>query len=73
MTDEQKSRIQPFDVLEIPGNATRAEALAAYFKLSATYHPDRYFGKDIGDFRRMLEEIFDRLTWAKDTLDEMLP
>ena len=81
LTDQQKDMIRakhaslastwsPYDLLEVPGNATRDEIRAAFLKMSKTYHPDRYFGER-GEYRRMLEEIFERVTWAHAALDEM--
>lgn len=42
----------------------------AYFAASKEVHPDRYFGKDIGRFRTMLEELFKRCTDAFNELNE---
>ena len=45
---------------------------AAYFEASRVFHPDRYFGKNLGSFRGRLERVFQRLAEAHDTLTETL-
>ena len=57
----------PFDDLEVPGNATREEIRGAFLRLSKLYHPDRYFGTG-EDLRLALEAIFERVTWARNSL-----
>ena len=44
---------------------------AAYFEASRVFHPDRYFGKNLGSFRARLERIFQRLSEAHETLDRV--
>jgi tetratricopeptide (TPR) repeat protein len=57
-----------YQLLGIPRNADRRAVKAAYYEKVRTFHPDRYFGKDLGPFRGKLEECFARLTAAHDTL-----
>jgi hypothetical protein len=47
-----------FELLEIGRDADDRAVKRAYFKLSKEFHPDRYFGKDIGDYKDRLSKIF---------------
>lgn len=40
----------------------------AYFEVVNVFHPDRYFGKDVGSFKAKLEKVFARLTESYDVL-----
>ena len=40
----------------------------AYFEIVNVYHPDRYFGKNVGSFRPKLEKVFARLTESYNVL-----
>ncbi|MCY1042746.1 DnaJ domain-containing protein [Corallococcus sp. bb12-1] len=55
-------------VLGVPRGATAAEVKQAYYNASRRFHPDRYFGKNLGSFRARLERIFKRLTDAQNAL-----
>ena len=57
-----------FQVLGVEMNADRATIKRAYFSMIGTYHPDRYFGKQLGSFTKRMERIFQRLTEAHDVL-----
>lgn len=39
-----------------------------YFKLSRDFHPDRYFGKELGDFAPLLDRIFKKIALAYELL-----
>jgi len=54
-----------------PGASAEAVKLA-YFEASRLFHPDRYFGKNLGSYRGRLERIFHRLSEAHETLTEAL-
>jgi curved DNA-binding protein CbpA len=41
---------------------------AAYFEIVNVFHPDRYFGKNVGRFKPKLEKVFARLTESYDVL-----
>jgi tetratricopeptide (TPR) repeat protein len=52
---------------------TNAEAVKlAYFEASRIFHPDRYYGKNLGSFQARLERIFHRLSEAHERLTEAL-
>ena len=40
----------------------------AYFEIVNVFHPDRYFGKNVGSFKTKLEKVFSRLTESYDVL-----
>ncbi len=50
-----------------PGASTK-EVSAAYHEASRVFHPDRYFGKQLGSYQSRLERIFRRLAEAHATL-----
>jgi curved DNA-binding protein CbpA len=55
-------------LLGVSWNAGVEEARAAYRERVKVFHPDRYPGKRLGSYRTRLEQIFRRLTEAKDLL-----
>jgi curved DNA-binding protein CbpA len=63
-------RLNHFEVLGLRPGASAEEARKAYYDASRRYHPDRYFGKNLGSFRARVERIFRRLTEAYDTLND---
>ncbi|RJS20713.1 molecular chaperone DnaJ [Corallococcus sp. H22C18031201] len=59
-----------FAVLGIAPGATAADVKQAYYTASRRFHPDRYFGKNLGSFRARMERIFRRLTEAHNVLSQ---
>jgi curved DNA-binding protein CbpA len=57
-----------YDVLGVERTADRKEIKRAYFKLAATLHPDRHFGKKLGSFKPKMEMLFKKVSDAHDTL-----
>ncbi len=57
-----------YEVLGVGREADRKEILRAYKRRSRTFHPDRYYGKRLGRYGHMLEEIFQHLTKVRDFL-----
>ena len=57
-----------FQVLGVPRGSDRVAIKRAYFSMIGTFHPDSYFGKNLGGFTRRMEKIFQRLTEAHDVL-----
>lgn len=60
-------------VLGLSRGATPQEVKQAYYNASRRFHPDRYFGKNLGSFRARLERIFKRLTDAHNALSRQEP
>lgn len=52
------SQLTPFQLFGIPGGASDREVKRAYQRLSLRFHPDRYYGKNLGSFKMMMEKIF---------------
>ncbi len=52
------------DALGIQPDAKRISLKRAYFEISKSYHPDRYYGKHLGSFGPALASIFETLTSA---------
>ena len=59
-------------VLGLKPGATAEAVKLAYFDASRVFHPDRYYGKNLGSFRARLERIFQRLSEAHEKLTEAL-
>ncbi len=80
LTPEQKRRVldyffrlDDFDhytLLGVTKEADKKTVKRAYFELAGYFHPDRYFGKKLGDFKPKMEVLFTRITEAHDTLTD---
>lgn len=57
-----------FEFLGVPEGAPIEEVKAAFREASRKFHPDRYFGKNLGSFRAKLDRVFKRLVEANQTL-----
>jgi curved DNA-binding protein CbpA len=62
------SDLDHFQVLGVELGAERATIKRAYFSMIGAFHPDTYFGKELGGFTKRMERIFQRLTEAHDVL-----
>ena len=51
-----------YAILGVPRTASTKEIRRAYFARAATLHPDRYFGKKLGPYKKRLDEAFQRVT-----------
>jgi curved DNA-binding protein CbpA len=63
-------RLDHFAILGLAPGATAEEARHAYYAASKRYHPDRYYGRNIGSFRARIDRVFRRLTEAYETLHD---
>ncbi len=59
-----------FAVLGVPAGASAPEVKKAYYELSKRFHPDRFFGKNLGSYKARIDRIFRRLTEAQAVLTE---
>ncbi len=57
-----------YALLQVPHNADRRAIKSAYFDAVNVFHPDRYFGKNLGSFKTKLERVFAQITAAHDVL-----
>lgn len=62
----------PYRVLGCEPGTPRDELRATYHGGIRRYHPDRYFGKQLGPYKAHLERIFKRLTTAYEALESAL-
>lgn len=58
------------ELLGVPLDADPRAIKRAYFALSKEYHPDRYFRRDIGAFRPVLERVFRKIVEAYELLSD---
>lgn len=57
-----------YAMLDVDEDADRTDIQKAYHGLSRRWHPDRYFRKELGDYREKLESVFIAITDAYRTL-----
>ncbi|HEX6276953.1 MAG TPA: J domain-containing protein, partial [Polyangiaceae bacterium] len=67
-TFHKLEQVSHYELLGIDAQADKKAIKAAYFELVNYFHPDRYFGKNLGSFKPKLERLFTRVTEAHDTL-----
>ncbi len=60
-----------FQLLGVPNLASPDEARRAFHELARRFHPDRFFGKNLGSYRSRIENIFRKLTEANETLGDI--
>ncbi|MBJ81181.1 MAG: hypothetical protein CMH60_07695 [Myxococcales bacterium] len=59
-----------FEILNITPSARGSEIRKAFLAGSKRFHPDMYFGRKLGDFRKRMEIIFRAMKEAHDFLSE---
>ena len=57
-------------LLGVPRGADERTLRRAYFRLAKEFHPDRYFGRELGRYRPRLEALFGALTDAFHALSD---
>jgi DnaJ-class molecular chaperone len=57
-------------LLGIEAGADLKEIRRAYFRLSKEFHPDRYFGRMLGPYKRRMQKVFSALTVAFEQLGD---
>ncbi|MFZ5440382.1 MAG: DnaJ domain-containing protein [Myxococcota bacterium] len=68
--DAKVSSANHFEFLGVPVGASADDVRAAFREASRKFHPDRYFGKNLGSYRAKLDRIFKRLVDANQTLTD---
>ncbi len=68
--DGRLERINHFELLGLQPGATHDEVRAAFRELSRKYHPDRFYGKNVGVLKPKIERIFKRIVEANTTLTD---
>jgi curved DNA-binding protein CbpA len=59
-----------FAVLGLSPMASQEQLRDAFFEASRKFHPDRFYGKNLGSFRARIDRIFQRLAEAHATLSD---
>jgi curved DNA-binding protein CbpA len=62
------SQLDYYALLGVAENADRKEIKRAYYGVAPNYHPDKFYGKNLGSFKAKMEAIFAQLTLAYETL-----
>jgi curved DNA-binding protein CbpA len=57
-----------YQLFAVEPTADKKQIKSAYFEIVNVFHPDRYFGKNVGSFKPKLERVFARLTESYDVL-----
>jgi tetratricopeptide (TPR) repeat protein len=79
LTREEQRRILEFDacldrpyhtLLGVDRDADSKAIKRAYFALSKEFHPDRYFGREIGGFAPRLDRVFMKIVEAYELLSD---
>ena len=60
-----------YDLLDVAPNASAADIEGAYHALARTWHPDRFYSRDLGGLDGLLEEVFVAATRASRTLADV--
>lgn len=69
--EEKLSSPNHYEILGVPAGASTEEVTAAFREASKKFHPDRYFGKQLGSYKSRLEKIFRRLVEAHGVLTDL--
>ncbi len=57
-----------YEVLGVSSIALATTIKEKYFELVKEFHPDRYYGRDLGEFSSLLEAVFERVSRAFEEL-----
>lgn len=57
-----------YTLLGVSEQAEKKEIKRAYYLLAPSYHPDKFYGKNLGSFKAKMEAIFGQITFAYETL-----
>ena len=61
-----------YAILGVEPECSSAELKKAYYDLSRRYHPDRFYRRDVGEFRDQLEEVFTGINISFEVLSDSL-
>jgi tetratricopeptide (TPR) repeat protein len=65
---DRLNELDHYALLGVAATSDEKDVKRAYFALAKDFHPDRYFRKNLGSYKKRLEAIFARMTQANDTL-----
>src|SRR5450755_3046976 len=66
--DRRLGSLDHYELLGVGASADDKGIRAAYYQLVRTFHPDRFFGKQLGSFESKLLRVFAKITEAYDVL-----
>jgi curved DNA-binding protein CbpA len=69
-THSQLSHLDHYELLGVEPTAERKAIKTTYYKVASVFHPDRYYGKNLGGYKAKLEAIFERFTEAERILSD---
>jgi len=61
---ERLDELNFFEILSTTPQSSTKELRRSYFSLSKEFHPDRFFNKNLGDFKSMIQKIFKQINSA---------
>jgi curved DNA-binding protein CbpA len=64
----QLAQVDYYTLLGVPETCEKKEIKRAYYAIGPDFHPDRFYGKNLGSFKAKMEAIFGQLTFAYETL-----
>jgi hypothetical protein len=64
-------KVTHYELFQLEATSGDREIRRAYFKLSKEFHPDLFFRKDLGAFKRRIEEVFRWISQAYATLTDV--
>jgi len=64
----QLAQLDYYALLGIAEGCDKKEIKRAYYAIGPDFHPDRFYGKNLGSFKAKMEAIFGQLTFAYETL-----
>lgn len=67
----QLATLSHYELLGVARDANRKAITRSYFRLVATLHPDRHFGKRLGHFKEKIELLFRRISEAHEALTSL--
>jgi hypothetical protein len=65
------AELNPYQLLGLAPGADKKDLKRAYFLASKEFHPDRYYGKNLGPYQQMLVDIFDKTSKGFEALMAM--
>jgi curved DNA-binding protein CbpA len=64
----QLGQVDYYTLLGIAEGCEKKDIKRAYYAIGPDFHPDRFYGKNLGSFKAKMEAIFGQLTFAYETL-----
>ena len=68
--NESLSRMNYYQILNVPPSSSKEEIKKSYFKLARTYHPDLFDQAFSQDMKQKIEEVFASITKAYRTISD---